>query len=268
MISVVVLTKDEEARIKACLESVKWADEIVIIDQGSTDQTLEIAKKYTDKIFVNKSDDFAKRRNFGMEKSTGDWVLYLDSDERVLEPLKEELLELIKSSNKSAYALNRRNVIFGTEVDYEPYKNDWMIKLLKRNNFESWVGKVHEYAKFKGELGYTKNHLLHLTHRDVDQIVLKSLNWSKIDAQLRFDDHHPPMTVWRFFRILISESFEQGIKRKGFFNGEVGVMDSILQVFSLFITYVRLWQMQQPKPMEKIYEEIDEALIKNNFNSK
>ena len=75
------------------------------------------------------------------------------------------------------------------------------------------------------------------------------------------------MSGWRFLRILISETFNQGIKRKGFFGGTVGVVDSILQVFSLFITYVRLWQMQQTKSMNEIYKEIDEKLMKNNFKS-
>ena len=265
MLSVVVLTKNEEQMIKACLESVKWADEIVVVDQGSTDRTLEIVGKYTDKIFKNTSLDFTERRNMGMEKSSGDWVLYIDSDERVLEPLRQEIQSLIGNTEKSAFALKRKNVIFGTEVNYEPYKNDWMIKLLKKSDFKTWKGEVHEYATFNGELGYTKNHLLHLTHRDLDQIVQKSLNWSKIDAKLRFDANHPKMSSWRFFRILISETLNQGILRKGFFNGEVGVMDAMLQVFSLFMTYVRLWQMQQRVPLEEKYRKIDEELMKNGF---
>lgn len=268
MLSVVVLTKNEEDRIKACLESVKWADEIVVSDNGSKDNTLEIAKRYTDKIFQVNLQDFATWRNFAAEKVSGDWMLFVDPDERVLEPLKKEIEGMISVSDFSAYALSRRNIIFGTEVKYGPFWPDWVIRLLKRKDFEGWVGKVHEYPKFKGKLGYTKNSLLHLTHRDIDQIVLKSLEWSKIDAKLRFEAGHPKMTGWRFLRIFTTEIFNQGILRRGFLNGKVGVMDSLLQVFSMFMTYVRLWQMQQEKTLDEIYEEIDNSLVENQFRYK
>lgn len=265
MLSVIVITKNEEDRIRICLESVKWADEIIVVDNGSSDNTLKIARKYTDKILNFKDQDFATIRNKGLEEARGEWVLYVDSDERVLEPLKNEIEVLITLDDKSAYALSRRNIIFGKEVFYGPYKKDWIIRLFRKTDFEEWTGKVHEYPKFNGKLGYTKNSLLHLTHRDVDQIVQKSLEWSKIDAKLRLEVNHPQMSGWRFLRILITELFNQGIKRGGFFNGTIGIMDSILQTFSLFLTYVRLWQMQQEKPLDEIYNDIDQKLIENNF---
>lgn len=265
MISVIVITKNEEDRIKACLESIKWADQIIVYDNGSTDDTLKIAGKYTEDIFEYQESDFAKMRNAAMEKAAGDWVLYVDADERILEPLKKEIEEIIKSTEKSAYAISRRNIVFGQEVSYGPYKNDWVIRLFKRNKFKTWVGKVHEYGTFEGDLGYTKNSFLHLTHRDVDQMVLKSLEWSKIDAKLRLEANHPKMTGKRFLRVFFTEMYEQGIRRRGFFNGTLGVMDSMLQVFSLFITYVRLWQLQQAQPLEEKYNEIDKKLIEDHF---
>ncbi len=265
MLTVVVITKNEENLIQACLESVSWADEIIVCDNGSTDRTIAIAKKYTDKIFKFEDLDFATIRNKGMEKAFGDWVLYLDADERILSDLRNEISELTKNDKCSAFAISRRNIIFGSEQSYGPFWPDWMIKLIKRSDFETWVGKVHEYAKFKGKLGYTKNSLLHLTHRDVDQIVNKSLAFSKIEARLRLDANHPKMTGWRFLRIFIVELFYQAVVRKGFFAGSVGIMDSILQTFSMYLTYVRLWQLQQPQPLDKTYEDIDKDLIKNNF---
>lgn len=265
MLSAVIITKNEQDRIKACLESVKWADEIVVLDNGSEDKTIEIAKKYTDKVFHYDDLDFASIRNKGMEKAEGEWVLYVDSDERVLASLKEEIESLMQNDQFSAYAISRKNVILGREISYGSYKKDWVVRLFKKKDFEEWSGKVHESAHFKGKLGYTKKFLLHLTHRDVDQIVLKSLEWSKIDAKLRYDSNHPKMSGWRFFRILLSEFFNQGIKRGGFFNGTAGVVDSTLQVFSLFITFVRLWQMQQEKPLDKFYNDLDKKLIEDNF---
>lgn len=266
MLSVVVLTKNEELVIKACLESVKFADEIIIIDQGSTDKTIEIAKQYTSKIFVNTDESFAIRRNLGNEKSSGDWILHIDADERILLPFKEELIEVMTSTKCTAYAIRRTNVIFGQEVHYGPYKNDLMIRMVRKDAFKGWEGNVHEHLNFTGLLGYFGQPVLHLTHRDLDHFVLKSLEWSKTDALLRLNSNHPPMTKWRFMRILLTETYNQGITRKGFFGGTVGIIDSMLQVFFLYMSYVRLWEMQQNPPVAKVYEDLDKKLIENGFD--
>lgn len=265
MLSVVVITKNEESRIRACLESVKWADELIVVDNGSNDNTLKKAREYTDQIFEVDLQDFAEIRNFAIGKAKGDWVLYIDADERVLSPLKDEIHEIIETDKYSAIALSRKNIVFGQEVSYGPFSPDWVIRLLKKNAFEQWMGRVHEYPKFRGQLGYSKESLIHLTHRSLDQIVLKSLEWSKIDAKLRLEANHPKMTGWRFLRILMSELFNQGFKRGGFFNGTVSIMDSILQSFSMYMSYVRLWEMQQPKTLSQIYDDIDKKLIQDNF---
>lgn len=265
MISVIVITKNEEDKIRVCLESVKWADEVIVYDNGSSDKTVEIAKEYTDRIFVFAGHDFAALRNKAWGKTKGDWVLYVDADERVLEPLKREILDLVTKDEYGAYAISRRNIIFGREEKYGPFWPDWVIRLLRKKDFEKWTGQIHEQPSFNGKLGYTKNSLLHLTHRGIDHITLKSLDWSKIDARLRLEDRHPRMNSWRFLRILFQELYQQGIKRKGFLSGTVGTIDALMQTFSLIITYVRLWEMQQPKPLEEQYRNIDGELMKRNF---
>lgn len=267
-LSVVVITKNEQDMIKTCLESIKWADEIVVIDNGSTDKTVDISKSYGAKVVKFESEDFSKTRNRGMEEAKGEWVLYVDADERVLKPLKEEILNLISEPEYPAYAISRKNIIFGHPVNYGPYKKDWMIRLYKRDKFETWVGKVHEYGKFKGNLGYTKNSLLHLTHRDLDHFMSKVLEWSKIDAKLRLEAGHPKMTAWRFIKILKTETFVQLIKRKGLFGGTIGVIDALLQVFSFFMTYVRLWEMQQKPSLPEQYKQIDKKLLEADFEYK
>ena len=271
MLSVIILTKNEEDMIGACLESVNFADEIIMADNGSTDGTLDRVKSQESRVKVVKfkEQDFASLRNKVMEEVKGDWVLYVDADERVLEPLRKEILKQVQDDvgECSAYAISRKNIIFGQEVNYGPYKKDWVIRLFKKSEFKEWTGKVHETPHFNGKLGYTKNSLLHLTHRSVAQFILKSLEWSKIDARLRLDAGHPPMSGWRFIRIFITELWNQGVMRGGFFNGTVSVVDSILQVFSMYITYVRLWELQQGKSLEKVYEDIDKELIENGFKT-
>ena len=267
-LSVVVIAKNEEERIEACLKSCNFGDELIVIDNGSTDKTIEISKKLGARVVNFKSTDFAETRNKGMEEAKGEWVLYIDADERVLKPLQAEIRELAAGTGYSAFALSRLNIIFGEPVKYGPYKNDWMIRLFKKSDFETWVGKVHEYGKFKGELGYSKNSLLHLTHRNLDHFVSKSLEWSKIDAKLRLEAGHPKMTKLRFIRILMTESWTQLIQRRGLFGGTVGLVDSVLQVFSFFMTYVRLWELQHSKPLDEIYKDIDKKLIESGFEYK
>ncbi|MFH0937182.1 MAG: glycosyltransferase family 2 protein [Candidatus Daviesbacteria bacterium] len=267
MLSVIILTKNEESQIQVCLQSVTWADEVVVIDSESEDKTIEIAKKFGAKVYQRKFDNYVNQKNWGFTKTSGDWILYVDADERVLESLKEEMLEIINSDKYSAVAISRRNIIFGQEEKYGPFWPDWVIRLVKRTDFQDWVGEVHEYMKFQGKLGYTKNSFLHLTHRNVDQIIAKNLLWSQIDAKLRLKANHPKMFSWRFLRILFTELFYQGIIRRGFFSGSIGTMDALLQTFSLLTTYIRLWEMQQPQPLSEKYKKIDEDLIKNGFKT-
>ncbi len=267
-LSIVVIARNEEERIEACLKSCNFADELLVIDNGSTDGTPEIARKLGARVVNFKTNDFAQTRNKGMEEAKGEWVLYVDADERILKPLRDEIRELAAGTGYAAFALSRTNIIFGQKVNYGPYKKDWIIRLFKKSEFDSWVGKVHEYGKFKGELGYTKNSLLHLTHRNLDHFVLKSLDWSNIDANLRLDARHPKMTKWRFLRILITETWSQLIVRRGLFGGTVGIIDSVLQIFSFFMTYVRLWEFQQSKPLKQMYEDIDKSLIESGFEFK
>lgn len=265
MISAIVIAKNEEDRVNTCLESIKWADEIIFLDNCSTDKTVELAKKYTKNIISFPDHNFAKMREEAASLAKGDWLLFVDADERVLEPLRNEIQELARGGSFSAYAISRINIIFGSEYKYGPFWPDWVVRFLKKADFKGYVGEVHEYPKFQGNLGYTKNSLLHLTHRDVDQIVLKSLNYSNIDAKLRLEAGHPSITGWRLIRILFTELFNQGIIRRGFFLGTTGVMDSLLQTFSMVITYIRLWQLQQTPGLPEKYQHIDEELIRDEF---
>ena len=130
-LSVVVITKDEEVKIKDCLKSVDWAGEIVVIDTGSKDNTLEVAKKFTQKIYRFTSGRFSDWRNYGLSKAGGKWVLYLDSDERITPLLKKEITAIINETNikYSACAIARRNIILGKEMKHGGWWPDYVIRL-------------------------------------------------------------------------------------------------------------------------------------------
>ncbi len=245
-ISAVVLTKNEEEQIKDCLESVKWADEILVIDDGSIDKTLEIVKEYTDKIWIDESEDFSAKRNLGLEKARGDWILYIDADERITPGLQEEIGTRImnQESGFMAYKLPRKNFYFGSSK-----KNEWpyvekIERLFRKDKLRGWHGKLHESPIVEGSVGELQNFFLHYTHRDLSSMIKKTIGWSKTEAELRFRANHPPVYWWRFPRVMLTEFYHSYIKQKGWKVGTIGIIESLYQAFSIFITYARLWEMQ------------------------
>lgn len=242
-ISAIILTKNAEEVIGDCIDSVKFCDEIIIIDDGSTDRTLEIAKILDVKIFSVISRNFAERRNFGAKKAKGEWLLYIDSDERISSELRENIKRVIESKHDDfeAYRLQRKNFYFG---NHEWPFIEKLERLFKKESLEEWYGELHESAKVKGEIGELEGFLLHYTRRDLTTMVNKTIAWSEIEAELRFNAHHPQMTWWRFPRVMITAFWDSYVRQKGYKAGTAGVVESIYQAFSMFITYARLWEMQ------------------------
>lgn len=267
MLTVVIIAKNEEKMLKGCLESVKWADEIIVADSGSTDNTLEVAKKYTNKILKVTDDNFASWRNQALKAAGGDYILFVDADERVLRSLKEEILEKIGDLTQKdvAWAIPRRNIILGEEKSYKAFWPDYVARLFKKDKLKGYQGEVHEQPLVDGEIRKLKSPFLHLTHRDIDSMVLKSLSWGNIDARLRHAAHHPPMTGPRFIKLLFTTLWKEGVIRGGFFGGTVGVIDSLLQTFSVYISYVKLWQLQRRETLEETYQKVDRKLLENDF---
>lgn len=248
-LSVIILAKDVEALIEECLESVKWADEVVLVDSGSTDKTMEIGKKFGAKVisvFKGKID-FSRWRNEGLKEARGDWILYLDADERVTPELKKEIKETIKKGKGTAFAIPRRNFYLGKEVRFGGAWPDYVKRLFKKSKLKKWEGRLHEEPVFEGELMHLKEPMIHLTHRDLSSMVEKTRQWSKIEADLLYQTKHPPVTWWRIIRIMLSEFWLRGIRQQGWRDGTVGWIEIVYQMFSRFITYARLWEMQVKK---------------------
>lgn len=268
MLSAIVLTKNQEEVLRTCLESVKWADEIVIVDDNSVNRSVEIAKEYTDKIYKRPLVTFADQRNFGAEKAHGDWLLYIDPDERVTKQLRDEIRSTTSGSGPTlaAGAIPRRNFFLGSEQKHVGGWPDYVIRLLKKDRFKGWQGNLHEQPMFDGELVHLKNPLIHLTHTDIESMTRKTLEWSKLEAKLRFDAKHPPMSAWRFIRVFKTTLFDWYILKGGWRGGTTGTIEALFQTFSVFMTYVRLWEMQQKPSLQEQYQRIDKRLLESDFS--
>ncbi|RJQ37725.1 glycosyltransferase family 2 protein [Candidatus Microgenomates bacterium] len=245
-ISVVIIAKNAQDQIKECLSSVSFANEVLVVDSGSTDNTIEIAKGMGAKILGCKTADFSEMRNIGLEKAAGEWVLYIDTDE-VISPELEADIKLKISSNEpniAAYKVKRKNFYLGK---HEWPKIEKLERLFKRNFLKGWYGSLHESPIIKGEIGELEGFLLHYTHRNLTLMLAKTIEWSKVEAQLRFKANHPKMSWWRFPRVMFTAFFDSYVKQGGWKVGTAGLVESIYQSFSMFVTYARLWEMQAKK---------------------
>lgn len=246
-ISAVILTKNAEAIIADCIDSVSFCDEIILIDDNSMDRTAEIGKMLGAKVYPYTSESFAKKRNLGLKKAKGKWVLYLDSDERLSPELVTEIKAILKRRNDiyAAYRLQRKNFYLG---DHEWPQIEKMERLFQRTKLEEWSGDLHETPQINGDVGEIENGFIkHYTHQDLTGMLNKTIQWSHIEADLRLKANHPPMVWWRFYRVMGTAFYDSYFKQKGYKAGTAGLIESIFQAFSMFITYARLWELQEKK---------------------
>lgn len=240
-LSAVIITKNEETNIKDCINSLGFADEIIVIDNYSTDHTADVAIKLKAKVFKIQGIDFSKLRNLGKVKAKGKWLFYLDSDERVSRGLSSEIIKLInQDGDTAAYEIPRHNYYFGEKWPYV----EKMIRLIRKNNLVGWHGRLHESPEISGQIGVLDAPIIHYTHNNLQSMVDKTNEWSETEAELRLLNNHPRIVWWRFFRVMITAFWQSFIIQGGWKVGNYGIVESIYQSFSIFITYAKLWERQ------------------------
>jgi (heptosyl)LPS beta-1,4-glucosyltransferase len=256
-LSVIIITRDEEEMISDCLKSALWADEIILIDTGSKDKTIPIAEKMGARAAARlefKGYDFSGWRNRGLKEARGDWVLYLDADERITPLLKKEILEILNRQRRfsvnrfpTAFAIPRRNFYLGKEMNYGGAWLDYVQRLFLKKSLQGWKEKLHEYPEFQGEMGKLKNPLIHLTHRDLGSMMVKTIDWTEIEAELLDRSGHPPVKWWRILRMMATKFWERVIKQQAWRDGSEGWINAVFEIFNTFIIYARLWEIQKNK---------------------
>lgn len=246
-ISAVIITRNSEELIADCIDSVSFCDEVIVIDNNSSDRTPDIAKHLGARVFETPSKSFAEKRNLGLQKVRTKWLLYIDDDERVSKELANSIKEKvssIKGDNYAAYKIERKNFYLG---NHEWPQIEKHARLFNKSSLKEWRGRLHETPVVDGEVSELDGYLLHYTHRNLTQMVGKTIEWSEIEAELRLRSNHPNMTSWRFFRVMLTAFYDSFIKQKGYKAGTAGVVESVYQSFSIFITYARLWELQNKK---------------------
>lgn len=244
-ISAIIVAKNEEARIEDCIESLKFCFEIILVDNSSTDKTELIAKKQGAFVVSSNTASFAELRNIGLRKATGDWILYIDADERVTPELEQNILKTISSNSEfHAFTVERENYYLG---DHKWPTTERLERLFLKKYLKEWYGELHESPRVEGKIGTLDGVLKHFSHRNLTEMVNKTIVWSDVEAQLRYDNRHPKISWWRLYRVIISGFWNSYISQNGWKAGTAGLIESIYQSFSMFITYAKLWELQQKR---------------------
>lgn len=185
-ISAVVAVKDEEKNIKECLEGIKgWVDEIIIVDDNSSDNTIKIAKRYTNKIFRRarpKDKSVESNKNFGFSKATKDWILLIDADERIPKETKKEILKKITSSEYDGYSFKFQTYVCGKLLKSPFWENMRIIRLFKCNKGHYSKCAPHELITLNGKLGQLANPFIHYAHPTISSLVKKCDSYSTQNA--------------------------------------------------------------------------------------
>ena len=228
-----------------CLVSIRFADEIIVVDSGNTDATNEIALAAGAKIVKTTKPGYAQFRNAGLQAASGDWLLYVDADERVTPQLRQEIQSLLTDPAAGpVYQIPRRNIFLGRQMHYGGWGADRVIRLFQRSALKGYHGDLHEQPGFIGQLATTKGELVHFSHRDLSSMLTKTLQFTDYEAQARLAASHPPVVWWRFIRVMLTEFHQRFIKLSAWKDGPQGVIDGLFQVFNSFVIYARLWELQ------------------------
>lgn len=246
-LSVVISAHNEETKIAACLESVqRIADEIIVVDNSSTDKTGEIAKKYTKKVFVQKNNpfDIDRQKNFGFAKATSDWILSLDADERVTEELADEIKEVLNGREDilTAYWIPRKNIIFGKQITHTGWYPDYQLRLFKTGKGSFTKQHVHEPLSVEGQIGYLHTDIMHENFQSIHQFLSRNLLfYAKNEAQAKLSAGYQ-FNYLDAFWFPLREFMSRFFAREGYKDGVHGLILSILMAVYHFVIVAYMWE--------------------------
>lgn len=240
-LSVIIITKNEAHDIRDCLTSVAWADEIIILDSGSTDETLNIAREFTPNVYTSSDwQGFGIQKNRALAYATKDWVLSLDADERADAALLKEIQQVLKSSEFDVYFIPRLSSFCGRFIHHSGWRPDYVARLFKRGSASFSNHLVHESLAFTAPTGYLKQSILHLSYQNLDEVLDKMQRYAMLGAkELHARNKRASLLgaighgAWAFIRTYII--------RLGFLDGAQGFMLAVNNAETTYYKYLQLY---------------------------
>ena len=243
-LSVVISAYNEGKNIKDCLSSVKWADEIILVDNTSTDKTVEIAKEFTNKIYIRPNNLMLNiNKNYGFSKATSEWVLSLDADERVTDELEEEIIKATRYKI-DGFWIPRKNIIFGKWIKHGIWWPDYQLRLFKKEAGKFRCKHVHEYLKVEGKTTKLKSPLIHYNYQTVSQYLYKlDKIYTENEAENIIESYK--QLVWQdALRMPVRDFLKTFFAQEGYKDGIHGLVLSLLQSFYALVVFAKVWEKQ------------------------
>ncbi len=243
MLSFIVITKNEEANIAKCLESVKWADEIIVLDSGSSDKTVEICKTFTPHVFETDWQGFGVQKQRALEKATGDWVLSIDADEIISPALRVEIETAITQNQFDAFLLPRLSSYCGKFIKHGGWYPDYILRLFRRELGRFTDDVIHEYVIVEGKIGKLNMPILHESYSDLSEVLEKVNSYSTLQAQKLFErgvKSSLSKAILRAWWKFIQTYFVKA----AFLDGQHGFMLAISSAESVYYKYLKLLELQ------------------------
>lgn len=238
-LSVIIITKNEAANIRDCLQSVAWVDEIVVVDSGSSDNTVEICREFTPHVHVRDWPGFGIQKNRALDYATKDWVLSLDADERVTPELRAELEEAMREGTADGYEIPRLSSFCGRFMRHSGWYPDYVLRLFRRGTARFSDNLVHERLILEGKTARLRSNLLHYSFEDLESVLRKMDQYSTAGAQMQKQRSRKvtlPGAVlrgmWSFVRSYIL--------RGGILDGQEGFMLAVSNAEGTYYRYVKL----------------------------
>lgn len=266
-ISAVVSAHNEEKNIERCLKSLDFADEVVVVDNSSTDKTNALARKFTDKIFIQKNDPtkIDLQKNFGFDKATGNWILSIDADEWVTPELAEEIKTEVKNAKTgiNGFWIPRKNIIFSKWIENSGWYPDLQLRLFRKGKGRFAKTHVHEPLSLDGEVGYLKNEIIHHNYDTISQFLQKAINIYIPSEAKNYLDNGYVFSYADAIRFPLKEFLSRFFLRKGYLDGFHGLMLAMLMGFYHFLIFANLWELNNFK---ELGEKETREFIKKEFN--
>lgn len=239
-ISVIILTFNEEFYIADAIKSVEFANEIIVLDSFSTDATVQIATDLGAKVIKRKFDNYSNQRNYAIDYATGDWILFLDADERVSKELQIEILQSIKSTEFSAYKIWFPHFFMDRFLFHY---TDKVIRLVKNHNF-TFENEVHEKLIVKGKIGLLKNYMIHYTYKGLFNFISKKDKYAWFQAKMAFDKGKKTTLFLLLFKPFYRFVHTYFIKRV-FLDGVPGLAAAAIDSYGVFSRYAKLLLLEK-----------------------